>query len=248
MAGHNKWSKIRHRKKIVDGRRSKVWTKCVKAIMVAAKHGGADPDTNLGLRYAIDEARYANVPRDTIERGIKKGAGELMGQNFETVRYEGYAPGGVAIVVDALTDNRTRTAADVRNAFTKHHGNMGTSGCVAFMFDSRGQIVIPSETEGVKSDANRVMEVALDAGALDIEEPSAPGDPWVILTEPAHFLRIKDAVETAGLKIEEASIQMIPNLTVKVTPEQADAILELIDMIEESDDVQKVYANFETVE
>ena len=263
MAGHNKWIKIKHRKKIVDGRRSKVWTKCVKAIMVAAKHGGPDPDTNLALRYAIDEARYANVPRDTIERGIKKGAGELGSQNFETVRYEGYGVGGVAIVVDALTDNRTRTAGDVRNAFTKHDGNLGASGCVAFLFDSRGQIVATIEAEDAEAsrrgrtsgapaapalDADRVLELALEAGALDVHEPPSPEDPWVILTDPADLLKVKDALEkSAGprLKVEDASVQMIPQNLVAASPEQARLVMELVEALEDNDDVQKVYTNLD---
>ncbi len=268
MAGHNKWSKIKHRKKIVDGRRSKVWTKCVRAIMVAAKMGGGDPDHNISLRFAIDEARYANVPKDTIERAIKKGAGELTGDSFETIRYEGYGPGGVAIVVDALTDNRTRTAADVRDAFSKHGGNLGMSGCVGFMFDSRGQIVLadaqdePASTSkrragggtgaggdhAVLLSADRVMEVALEAGALDVVERTVDADgaqvsPWIILTEPTALLTVKDVIEKAGFKVEEASVQMIPQNTVSVSPEQAESVVELIEALEDSDDVQKVYAN-----
>lgn len=274
MAGHNKWSKIKHRKKIVDGRRSKVWTKCVRAIMVAAKMGGGDPDHNISLRFAIDEARYANVPKDTIERAIKKGAGELTGDSFETIRYEGYGPGGVAIVVDALTDNRTRTAADVRDAFSKHGGNLGTSGCVGFMFDSRGQIVLADASEEPASiskrraggsggtsgaaagngdhtallSADRVMEVALEAGALDVIERVVDADgtqvsPWVILTEPTALLSVKDVIEKAGYKVEEASVQMIPQSTVSVSPEHAESVVDLIDALEDSDDVQKVYSN-----
>lgn len=271
MAGHNKWSKIKHRKKIVDGRRSKVWTKCVRAIMVAAKMGGGDPDHNISLRFAIDEARYANVPKDTIERAIKKGAGELTGDSFETIRYEGYGPGGVAIVVDALTDNRTRTAADVRDAFSKHGGNLGTSGCVGFLFDSRGQIVLAEAQEEPASSskrragggaaggggsgdqtallsADRVMEVALEAGALDVIErvvdaEGAQVSPWIILTEPTALLTVKDVIEKAGFKVEEASVQMIPQNTVNVSAEQAESVVDLIDALEDLDDVQKVYAN-----
>ncbi|MBX3403358.1 MAG: YebC/PmpR family DNA-binding transcriptional regulator [Phycisphaeraceae bacterium] len=243
MAGHNKWSKVKHRKAVVDSRRSKVWTKCVKLIMVAAKHGGPDPDMNLALRYAIDEARYANVPRETIERAIKKGVGELGGQNYENVRYEGYGPGGVAIVVDALTDNRTRTAGDVRNAFAKFGGNLGATGCVSFMFETRGEIAIAPA--GV--DADRLMELAADAGAKDVE-PSTDDGPWLVITDPTDFARVKDAVEKAGLTIDSAAISLSPTNSVAVTGDTARSILKLIDTLEDSDDVQKVYANFEIPE
>lgn len=243
MAGHNKWSKVKHRKAIVDSRRSKVWTKCIKLIMVAAKHGGGDPTMNLPLRYAIDEARYANVPRDTIERAIKKGVGELGGQNYENVRYEGYGPGGVAIVVDALTDNRTRTAGDVRNAFAKHGGNLGATGCVSFMFETRGEVYIAPA--GV--DADRLMELAVEIGARDVEPPADDG-PWCVLTEPADFARVKDAVEKAGYTIESAAINLAPTNSVVVTGDVARSVLKLVDLLEDSDDVQKVYGNFEIPE
>ncbi len=244
MAGHNKWSKIKHRKAAVEKKKTKIWSKIVKTIMVAAKNGGMDPDSNLALRYAIDEARYANVPRDTIERAVKKGAGELGSQNFENVRYEGYGPGGAAIVIEALTDNRTRTAADVRAAFAKHGGNLGTQGCVGFMFDSRGQIVI--KPEGVNPDS--LMETAIEAGAQDVIEPSGDDAPWIVVTEPQEFLRVKDAVEKAGYQIDEASITLIPNMASKVSGDDARALLKLIDMIEDSDDVQKVHSNYEIPE
>ena len=241
MAGHNKWSKIKHRKAAVEKKKTKVWTKIVKTIMVAAKNGGMDPDCNLPLRYAIDEARYANVPRDTIERAIKKGAGELGSQNFENLRYEGYGPGGAAIVIEALTDNRTRTASDIRAAFSKHGGNLGATGCVGFMFESRGQIVVSSK--GV--DADRIMELAIDAGAHDVAEPVEEDSPWMITTEPLDFLKVKDAVEKAGFTIEDASITLVPGNTARVSGDDAKALLKLIDMIEESDDVQKVHSNYE---
>ena len=244
MAGHNKWSKIKHRKAAVEKKKTKIWTKIVKTIMVAAKNGGMDPDCNLALRYAIDEARYANVPRDTIERAVKKGAGELGSQNFENVRYEGYGPGGAAIVIEALTDNRTRTAADVRAAFAKHGGNLGTPGCVGFMFDSRGQIVI--KPEGVNADA--LMETAIEAGAQDVTEPSGEEGPWILVTDPHDFLRVKDCVEKAGYQIEDASITLIPNVVSKVSGDDAKSLLKLIDMIEDSDDVQKVHSNYEIPE
>ncbi len=241
MAGHSKWANIKHRKAAVDAKRGKLWSKCSKAIMVAAKNGGSDPTTNLALRYAIDEARYANMPRDTIERAVKKGAGELGAENYEEVRYEAYGPAGVAIIVDALTNNRTRTAADLRSIFSKHGGNLGQSGSVAFQFESRGQIAI----SGAGLDADRVMEVAIEAGAEDIREPEGADLPWMIYTEPTQFQAVKEAVEAAGLKIEEASLTMLPSVTVSVAGDDAAKNLRLIDALEDNDDVQKVYANFE---
>ncbi|QOJ01250.1 MAG: YebC/PmpR family DNA-binding transcriptional regulator [Phycisphaeraceae bacterium] len=239
MAGHNKWSKIKHRKAVVDKRRGKVWTKVSKAIIVAARHGGPDPASNLALRYAIDEARYANMPRDTIERAIKKGAGGEDTSQYETVRYEGYAPGGVAVVVDALTDNRTRTAADVRGAFNDHGGNLGTAGCVGYMFLPRGRVLVAPA--GVSEDA--IMGVAIEAGAADIRPPEDDGDPWEVLTDIPAFLRVKDAIESAGFTIEEASLAMVPEATSAVSGETADRVGEIIEALEELDDVQKVYTN-----
>jgi len=244
VAGHNKWSKIKHRKAVVDKRRGKVWTKISKAIIVAAKHGGPDPDSNLSLRYAIDEARYANMPRDTIERAIKKGAGGGDTANYETIRYEGYAPGGVAVIVDALTDNRTRTITDVRNAFSDAGGNVGASGCVAYMFQPRGQIVVMAK--GVSEE--RMMELAIEAGALDAQAPEDAGEDdasWTILTEVPAFNGVKEALEKAGLAISAAELTMVPDNSVAVAGEQAKSVLELVDALEDLDDVQKVYTNAE---
>ncbi len=243
MAGHNKWSKIRHRKAIVDKRRGKVWTKISKAIIVAAKHGGPDPDSNLSLRYAMDEARYANMPRDTVERAIKKGAGGGDTANYEMIRYEGYAPGGVAIIIDALTDNRTRTITDVRKAFSDYEGNVGNSGCVAYLFQPRGQVVVKGD--GLTED--RMMELAIDAGALDVQHPEAgaEGDAavWTVLTEVPAFNTVKDALEKAGLEIVLAELAMVPDTTVAVAGEHARQVIDLIDALDDLDDVQKVYTN-----
>ena len=240
MAGHNKWSKIRHRKAIVDKRRGKVWTKIAKAIIVAAKHGGPDPASNLTLRYAIDEARYANMPRDTVERAIKKGAGGGETSNFEAVRYEGYAPGGVAVIVDALTDNRTRTINDIRLAFSDHGGNVGNSGCVAYLFHHRGQIVVG----GAGLTDERVTELAADAGAMDVEAGDDADSPtWLVLTGVAEFVTAKDRLEKAGLAITEAQLAMVPETLVAVAGEQARAVIDLVDALEDLDDIQKVYTN-----
>jgi len=241
LAGHNKWSKIKHRKAVVDKRRGKVWTKVAKAIIVAAKHGGPDPAFNLTLRYAIDEARYANMPRDVIERAIEKGAGGEDTSNYETVRYEGYAPGGIAVIVDSLTDNRTRTAADVRTAFVKNEGNLGTSGCVSYMFQHVGQIII--EPAGVNEDA--IMNAAIDAGATDVEAPEGEDSAWVITTDPTAFIKVKDAMEKAGFTIAQAELTLVPESHVQVSGDNAAAVQSLIEELEDLDDVQKVHTNAE---
>jgi YebC/PmpR family DNA-binding regulatory protein len=242
MAGHNKWSKIRHRKAVVDKRRSKVWSKVSRALIVAARHGGTDPSFNLALRAAIDEARYANMPRDVIDRAIQKGAGAGDTSTYEHVRYEGYAPGGVAVIVDALTDNRTRTATEVRNAFSSCGGNLGATGCVAFLFQARGRIVIPART--VSEEA--LLDAAINAGALDVHAPDDPqseDDSWTVLTDPAAFHRVKDALEKAGFTIEQSEVGMIPEQGVTVHADQARAVMALVDALEDLDDVQKVYTN-----
>jgi YebC/PmpR family DNA-binding regulatory protein len=226
-----------------------VWTKISKAIIVAARHGGGDPNFNLTLRYALDEARYANMPRDLVERNIQKGVGGTDTSNYETVRYEGYGPGGVAIVVDALTDNRTRTVTDVRTAFTKHGGTLGNSGSVGYMFQTRGQIVVSPEG----ADDDKVMGIAIEAGAMDVESPVAGEqdpphheenpDPWVVYTDVAGFIAVRDAIERAGLKVMEAQITLIPDTRVGVGGEAAKDLEELLEVLEDLDDVQRVHSN-----
>lgn len=246
MAGHNKWSKIKHRKAVVDKRRGKVWTKISKAIIVAAKHGGADPESNLALRYAIDEARYANMPRDTIERAIRKGAGGEDTSDYVTVRYEGYAPGGIAVIVDALTDNRTRTAADVRDAFSSNGGNLGTSGCVGYMFRHVGRFEVIAG--GGADDA--VLEAALEAGASDVRGPEgAPDDEpagstlWLIECEAPRFHEVRAGLERAGLRVLEGELAMVPESFVAVVGEVAPVIAGLVETLEDLDDVQRVWTN-----
>ncbi|MFA6044356.1 MAG: YebC/PmpR family DNA-binding transcriptional regulator [Phycisphaerales bacterium] len=240
MAGHNKWSKIKHRKAVVDKRRGKVWTKVSKAIIVAAKNGGPDPDSNLSLRYAIDEARYANMPRDTIERAIKKGAGGEDQSNYETVRYEGYGPGGVAVIIDTLTDNRARTVGDLRLAFSDHSGNLGTTGCVGYLFQPRGVIVV--ETPGKTED--QMMELALEINAADAQSSGDEDHPqWTIITSVEDFNAAKAAIDKSDLKITEANLAMVPDSTVEIRGENAQTLINLIDAIEDLDDVQKVYSN-----
>jgi YebC/PmpR family DNA-binding regulatory protein len=240
VAGHSKWHNIKHRKAAVDKKRGRLWSKCSRAIIAAARQGGADPDSNLTLRYAIDEARYANMPRDTIDRAIKKGAGEIGGESWEKVRYEGYGPGGVAILVDALTDNRTRTVGDLRLAFGNHGGNLGAAGCVSYMFEAKGQVVVAGSVG-----EETVMAAAIEAGADDVAAPEGEDGVWMITTGPTEFLAAKQSLEGSGLPIQDAQLVMIPTMRVEVRGEHARNVLALIDAIEELDDVQKVYANFD---
>lgn len=242
MAGHNKWSKIKHRKAAVEKKKTKVWTKCSRALMVAARQGGPNPDANVALRYAIDEARYANMPKETIQRAIDKGAGSATGADFEAITYEGYGPGGVAVIVDALTDNRTRTATDMRLIFGTHGGNLGASGCVAFLFSTKGQILVPAS--GI--DEDRLIELALEAGADDVIPPEPDQDEpgfFEVLTPPASLMQIKETLNRAGIAIEQAEITKIPETTVEAPADQVQAVLDLLDALEDNDDVQKVYSN-----
>lgn len=258
MAKHNKWSKIKHRKAVVDKRRGKVWTKCSKAIIVAVRTGGPDPTTNLSLRYAIDEARYANMPRDTIERAIKKGMGADANDAYEPVRYEAYGPGGIALVIDALTNNRTRTAGDLRLAFSTHGGNLGTTGSVGYLFEAKGLIIIENKPPIDENDkkhrplmtmelyAAAITEAAINAGAEDLEEPDPPTDEqsqWSVVTSIQAFPTVKEALEAAKARIVEASIVQLPLTRTEISGEPGHALLELIDAIEDLDDVQKLYHN-----
>jgi len=237
MAGHSKWANIKHRKARQDSKRSKVWSKCARAIIVAAKNGGGDPDANLTLRYAIDDAKAQNMPKDTIENAIKKGTGDIEGASYESVVYEGYGPNGVAIMLDILTDNRNRTAGEIRKLFEKSGGNLGTTGCVAYIFENKGQIFISKEA----ADEEQLMELALEAGADDINEDE---DGWEIQTEPSAFIPVREALAGAGVAIESAELTMIPNNTVACTGRDAEKVYQLVDNLDDHDDVQKVYANF----
>jgi len=244
MAGHSKWANIRHRKERQDKKKGKVWSKCSKAIMVAARAGGGDPETNLALRYAIDEAKYANMPKDTIKRAIEKGSGESGGAEFQQLVYEGYGPGGTALIIDALTDNNTRTVGEVRSIFKKGGGSMGNAGTVAFMFATKGQIYIDAN----KFTEEQVMDAALEAGAEDVQAPEAEGKDkgvWTIVTEPTEFQAVKDELEAASLEIMEAEIIRIPENTVPVGGDDVRKVMNLIDALEDNDDIQKVYSNAE---
>lgn len=238
MAGHSHWANIKHKKAKMDSRRGKVWGKCAKAIMVAARNGLPDPDANLTLRYAIEEAKAANMPRDTIERAIKKGSGELGSENWESVRYEGYGPGGVAFIIDALTNNRTRTAGEVRMILTKFGGNLGASGGVAYMFDAKGRFTI--EQDSVSED--KLMEIALEAGAEDV---SGGDGLWTVLCAPADFIKVKDALDKAKLTCDSAELTMIPNQLTEVTGDHVAKNVKMLEGLEDLDDVQKVFSNLD---
>ncbi|NUO63026.1 MAG: YebC/PmpR family DNA-binding transcriptional regulator [Gemmatimonadaceae bacterium] len=238
MAGHSKWKQIKHYKAATDAKRGALFTKLIREITMAAKQGGGDPNGNARLRTAIDAAKAKSMPKDNIERAIKKGTGELEGETYSEVTYEGYGPAGVAIIVDAVTDNPTRTVADVRHKFSRGGGNMGASNSVAWMFERKGQIVIPAAT----LEEDTVMEIALDAGAEDLRREE---DLYVITTQPNDLHAVRSALEAKKLAIEEAEIAMLPKNTVKVEGKDADSVLKLIEALEDLDDVQKVWANFD---
>ena len=237
MSGHNKWSTIKHKKGAADAKRGKIFTKIIKEICVAAKLGGSDPSANPRLRTAIDKAKGENMPKDNIERAIKKGAGEMEGVNYEEITYEGYGPGGVAVLVEVMTDNRNRTVSDVRSIFTKCNGNMGETGCVAWMFDKKGLIVFPKSV-----DFEKLFEAAIEAGADDVAEQD---EQFEVVTDPAAFIEVRDALVAAGFKFESAETTMIPQTMVKLEGKQAESMLKMIDRLEDNDDVQNVYANFD---
>jgi YebC/PmpR family DNA-binding regulatory protein len=237
MAGHSHWAGIKHKKALIDSRRGKLWSKLAKAIIVAAKSGGNDPAQNLRLRYAIIDAKAGNMPKDTIDRAVKKGAGDLEGANFEEVLYEGYGPGGVAVLCDILTDNRNRTAGEIRKLFELAGGKLGATGCVAWMFDRKGLLIIPVGD----SDEESIMELALEAGADDVRHV---GDNFEITCDPEAFNDVCEAVDRAGLKTELREITRIPKDTVDLDAGIARTVLKLVDALDDHDDVQKVAANF----
>jgi YebC/PmpR family DNA-binding regulatory protein len=236
MAGHSKWKQIKHKKAITDNKRAAAWTKLIREITVAAKAGGGDPAGNPRLRLAIDTAKGANMPNENIDRAVKKGPGELEGVSYEEVTYEAYGPAGVAIMVDALTDNANRTVADLRKWLSRNGGNLGTTGSVAWMFDRRGQIHIDAE----KYDEERVMEAALEAGAADVQVEEGG---YTVLTEVPDFHAVQDALREQGIVWEDAELAMVPKTEVKVEGPEADKLVKLLDLIEDMDDVQKVYSN-----
>ncbi len=236
MAGHSKWANIQHRKGRQDEKRGKVWTKLIKEITVASRLGGGDLNANPRLRLAVDKAKDANMPNDNVQRAIARGTGTLDGVNYEEIRYEGYGINGAALIVDCMTDNRTRTVAEVRHAFSKHDGNMGTEGSVAFLFKHCGQLLFAPGTP-----EERLLELALDAGADDVithEDGSLE-----VITAPYEFTKIRVALEEAGLKPELAEVIMRPETEVDLDPDQREAMAKLLDALENLDDVQSVYTN-----
>ncbi len=236
MAGHSKWANIQHRKKAQDSKRGKLFTKLIREITVAARMGGPDPDSNPRLRAAIDKGLSGNMTRDTIERAIKRGAGANDGENYEEVRYEGYGPNGLAVMVDCLTDNRNRTVAEVRHAFSKAGGNLGTDGSVAYLFTKTGTL-----TFAAGSDEEQIMEVALEAGADDVQ--THEDGSIDVLASPDEFMSVKDAMTAAGLEPDMAEITMMPSTSVDMELDDAEKVMRLVDALEDLDDVQNVYTN-----
>jgi YebC/PmpR family DNA-binding regulatory protein len=239
MSGHSHWAGIKHKKAANDAKRGKIWSKIARMIIVAAKAGGGDPNQNLSLRYAIDKGKAANMPKDTIEKAVKKGTGDLAGVHFEEVVYEGYAPGGVAIMAEALTDNRHRTAPEIKKLFEARGGALGTTGCVGWMFKKKGLITV----NNADIEEDKLMDIALNAGAEDMQNT---GTVYEITCEPAAFEPLKKALEQAKIPIQVAELSMVPQNTVPVNDaETARKILALMESFEDHDDVQNVYANFD---
>jgi YebC/PmpR family DNA-binding regulatory protein len=241
MSGHSKWSRIKRQKGATDAKRGQVFTKLIKEITVAARMGGGDPEGNARLRAAIAAAKADNMPKDNIERAIKKGTGELEGVAYEELVYEGYGPGGAAILIEAMTDNRNRTSADIRYIFSKSSGNLGEAGCVAWMFDKKGYLVVAKSAV----DEEQLMELALDAGAEDIQEGEKE---FEVITDPSAFDAVKEALDQAGVQYLLAEVTMHPQSVVQLAGKNAEQMLRLMEQLEDQDDVQKVYANFDIPE
>ena len=242
MSGHSHWAGIKYKKAALDAKRGKVWSKVSRMIIVAAKQGGGDPSANLALRYAIDKAKASNMPKDTIEKAIKKGTGELEGTSFEETLYEGYGPNGVAIMVEALTDNRNRTGPEVKRLFEKHGGSLGTSGCVNWMFTKKGLITV----NAASTDDEQLLEIALSAGADDMQ---AVGEVFEITCEPGAYEELKKTLQEKEIPIEIAEISMVPQSTIDISDEHtAKRIISLMEAFEDHDDVQNTYANFDISE
>ena len=238
MAGHSKWNNIKHKKAKADAQKGKIFTKVAKEIIVAVKHGGADPDVNFSLRMALDKARTYNIPNDNINRAIQRGLGNVDGDNFDEFSYEGFGPGGVAIIIDLLSDNRNRTASDIRHIFSKHGGNMGENGCVSYMFDRKGTIYIDREQEA--RDEEEMLMLALEAGAEDLD---VEAESYQIITAVADLEAVRSYLQEQKVPMESVELAMIPQTSVSVSGETAEKVLNLLDALEEHDDVQNVYTN-----
>jgi YebC/PmpR family DNA-binding regulatory protein len=238
MSGHSKWSTIKRKKGAVDAKRGKIFTKLIREITTAARVGGGDPGGNPRLRKALDEAKAANMPSDNIDRAVKKGTGELDGVVYEEIIYEGYGPEGVAVLVEVMTDNKNRTVAEIRHLFAKYNGNLGATGCVAWMFDAKGQILVPRAAV----EEERLMDIALDAGADDITDSE---EYWTVLTPPDALDAVSEALEAAAIEVESANLARIPQTMKAVEGKPAETMLKLMSALEDQDDVQNVYANFD---
>ena len=236
MSGHSKWSSIKHKKAATDAKRGKIFTKLIKEITVAARMGGGDIDANPRLRAAVAAGKNENMPKDNIERAIKKGTGELEGVHYEESIYEGYGPGGAAVLIESLTDNKNRTVADIRRIFGKNGGNLGENGCVAWMFDKKGYIAVESESV----DEELLMETALEAGAEDIREDDSN---FEVIMEPGDFEAVKEAMEKASIAHIAAEVTMLPQTTTNLSGKEAEQMVRLMEMLDDCDDVQKVYTN-----
>jgi YebC/PmpR family DNA-binding regulatory protein len=236
MAGHSAWKNIKHRKAAVDAKRGRIWSKLSRAIIVAARNGGSDPKFNAVLRLAVLDAKAGNMPRETIEKAIKKGAGETDGERFEPVRYEGYGPGGVAVIVEALTSNVNRTAPEIRAIFDKNEGKLGVPGSVAFSFQQRGVLLVPAAA----ATEERIMEVAIEAGADDV---ASMEEGFQVLTEPAQFGAVREALESRGIATDSAEVAFLPVSPVEIDDDVRARIDKLVDALEEHDDVQKVHTS-----
>ena len=241
MSGHSKWASIKHKKGTVDAKRGKAFTKLIKELTVAARTGGPDPNFNPRLRTAIVAAKAANMPKDNIDRAVKKGSGDLEGFSYEEVVYEGYGPAGVALLVEVLTDNRNRTVADIRYILSRNSGRLGESGCVSYIFEKRG--VISVEKEGTDEDS--LMGSALDVGAIDVTDEGSTFD---VITQPADFEKVKEALEGKGFSVSSMSVTMIPKNSIPLAGKDAEKMLRLMDALDDNDDVQNVYANFDISE
>lgn len=238
MSGHSKWSTIKHKKGAADAKRGKLFTKLIREVTTSARIGGGDPSGNPRLRKAIDEARAANMPGDNIDRAIKKGTGELEGVIYEEVTYEGYGPEGVAVLVETMTDNKNRTVSEIRHLFSKYNGNLGANGCVAWMFDLKGQITISKDA--VEED--KLMEAVLEAGAEDYSDDE---DVWTVHTDPDELESVKEALVAAAIEVDEAEVTRIPQTTKNLEGRPAETMLKLMNALEDQDDVQNVYSNFD---
>lgn len=237
MAGHSHWAGIKHKKAIIDNKRGKLWGKLSKLIIVAAKMGGGDPNQNLKLRYAIDDAKAANMPNDTINKAIKKGTGELASDNYEEIIYEGYGPGGVAVMCEILTDKRTRTAPEIRKIFEMADGKLGATNCVAWIFDRKGLIIVPAEGQ----DEDALMELALENGAADFKHV---GSNFEIICDVSELESLKEALTSADVPVETAQLTCIPSTTVEIDGETGRKVIKLLETLDDHDDVQQVHANF----